>query len=55
MSEAEKTFHSKNHVLNYVTPWKRRTLLLRCPVEKHDFDLETLQCVTLGIPSIPTL
>ena len=46
MSETEKTFHSKHHVLYYVIPWKRRTLHFRCPLEKHDFGLKLLQCVT---------
>ena len=45
----KKTLHSKNHVLIYVTTWRRRVLHFRCHLENHDFELEILQCVTLGI------
>ena len=55
MSEIEKALHSKNHAFIYVTPSKWRTLDFRCALKKHDFELEVLQCVTLGIQSIPIL
>ena len=48
----KKNLRSKKHVFNYVTPWKRSVLHFRCPLEKHDFELEILQWVTIGFQKI---
>ena len=48
MSEFEVVLHSKNHVVNHVTPKKCPFVRFPCFFKTHGFDLEVLHCVTLG-------